>query len=178
MTSLPSRLHTDNPLAQEVFLGQLLDNEHLIVAIKDVDGRYLHISRRLAQIYQEQGIDAIGRTALEALPREMAETINRDDREVIEEAKQQVYEQTFDLGGVQRTFLSTRFVLREQDGSVCGLCVIGSEITERKRLEEALRNAAIGVSGSSGENVRVKVFGLNSNNSSTVLTRALRVHLT
>lgn len=153
MTSLPSRFHANKPFAREVFLGQLLDNEHLIVAIKDIEGRYLHISRRLAQIYEEQGIDAIGHTALEALPREMAETINRDDREVIKEAKQQVYEQTFDLGGVQRTFLSTRFVLRDEDGSVCGLCVIGSEITERKRLEEALRNAAIGVSGSTGENV-------------------------
>ena len=137
----------------EAFLEQLLSSDHLIVALKDREGRYLRISRLLERIWGGLGVDIIGKTAREALPPGIGDVIHRDDCAVLQSQQASVYEQTFPLHGSDRTFLTSRFVLRDAAGRVSGLCVIGGEITERKRYEQALRNAALGVSGARGHEV-------------------------
>ena len=138
-------------LPEGAFLDQLLASEHLIVALKDREGRYVRISRLLERLWERFGVEVIGKTAREALPVGIGDIVHRDDCTVLQTQEANVYEQTFDLDGVDRTFLTSRFVLRDADGKVVGLCVVGGEITERKRYEQALRSAALGVTGARGE---------------------------
>jgi PAS domain S-box-containing protein len=140
----------DALLASELFLEQLLANDHLIVALKDRAGRYQRVSKLLERLWGSLGVDVIGKTAREALPGAIGETVHRDDCAVLQTQQPNVYEQTFTLHGIDRTFLTSRFILRDAAGQVAGLCVVGGEITERKRYEQALRNAALGVSGARG----------------------------
>jgi PAS domain S-box-containing protein len=140
----------DALLASDLFLEQLLAIDHLIVALKDREGRYRRVSTLLERLWGSIGVDVIGKTAREALPGAIGETVHRDDCTVLQTQQPNVYEQTFTLHGIDRTFLTSRFILRDAAGQVAGLCVVGGEITERKRYEQALRNAALGVSGARG----------------------------
>ena len=48
-------------------------------------------------------------------------------------------EETLSVGGRERAYVLHRFPLRAADGSVYGVCGIGTDITERRDREDTLR---------------------------------------
>ena len=108
-THVPAVTSSADPYAGfpgEAFLEQLLSSDHLIVALKDREGRYLRVSRLLERIWGGLGVDIIGKTAREALPPGIGDVIHRDDCAVLQSQQASVYEQTFPLHGNDRTFRS------------------------------------------------------------------------
>ena len=58
------------------------------------------------------------------------------------------FEETADFGDGVQTFLSSKFPLLDSEGDAYAVCGMATDITERKRLEEALSSAALAVSES------------------------------
>ena len=127
---------------------QLLELETLYrtapigLALLDRNLRFLRINHKLAEI-DGMSMDAhIGRTLQEVVP-SVADTIEPLYRRVIETGQSvlqvEIHGTTAAQPGIERDWLVDYYPMKEPDGSVQGVAAIVSEITGRKRAEDALR---------------------------------------
>ncbi|WP_158623377.1 PAS domain-containing protein [Corallococcus sp. CA053C] len=101
---------------------------------KNLEGRYTRINAAGAKLMGRQVEEVLGHTDEELWPDE-ARASMAHDREVLAFRRTLTYEEA--QSG--RVWLSTKGVLRDEQGQVFGLFGISRDISERKRMEEALR---------------------------------------
>ena len=138
----------------EMQLQQILDHSTAsLVWAKDLSGRYMFVNPAVQELTGRTRGEIIGRTDEELLPREVAERIRADDRRVLEERRAIEFEEAVELGGRQRTLLTSKFPLIGPDGAPYAVCGFATDITARKRAEERLQRAALAVSSAGGQKV-------------------------
>ena len=135
----------------ETRLQQVLDNASALVFAKDRQGRYLFVNREFERLAARAADDILGHTDDEVFSPELATRFRYNDLRVLHEKRPIEFEEYGDFGAGMRTYLSAKFPLFDSDGVVYAVCGIATDITERKRLEEALTSAALAVSTSEGE---------------------------
>ena len=141
------------PYLGEVFLDQLLDNSDLLVVIADRGGRFLRVSRRLTRYFEDRGIDPIGKSPAEVFPAQVAAQIVEHNKQVLQNRQMAHFEEQVEVSGSLRSYLCTRLPIFDPEGEVCALCTIATDVTERRRVGEALQHAALGVSASQSDEV-------------------------
>ena len=104
--------------------------------IKDADGRYTQANPVACRYLGARG-DVVGLTDLELLPPEMADLLRKNDREVIRLGQAIVSEEAV---GRWR-FLTSKFPLPDENGSLTHVGGISVEITERAEMEQKLRES-------------------------------------
>ena len=83
-----------------------------------------------------------GKTVYELLPPDVAERRRATDEAVVEGGEPVTIEETVDLEDGTHVFLATVFPLRDERRNTFGVCWIETDITERKRAEDALQRTA------------------------------------
>jgi two-component system cell cycle sensor histidine kinase/response regulator CckA len=111
------------------------------VFVKDLEGRYLLINSAGARFLGLNAADVIGRDDLALLAADAAATVVAHDRHVIASGESETFEEQLTVGGVARTFVSTRSIYRDGSGAAAGLIGIASDVTDIKRLEAQLRQS-------------------------------------
>jgi PAS domain S-box-containing protein len=120
-------------------LQSIIDNSPLVIYAKDDEHRYLLANRELeVQLGLPPG-GALGRRDAELLGAAEAELRRLADQRVIDSGSALEAEETLGAGGRERTYVLHRFPLRSADGSVYGVCGIGTDVTERREREDELR---------------------------------------
>jgi PAS domain S-box-containing protein len=122
-------------------LQAVMDFSPNAVVVKDLSGRYLLINRMLASLLGTSVDAARGKTDEALFAPELAKRHRAIDASVIEKGAPASYEEVFEQNGTRRIFLINKFPLEDNDHHVFGICAIWSDITERKRAEEALRRS-------------------------------------
>ncbi|WP_439816846.1 PAS domain-containing protein [Zavarzinia sp. CC-PAN008] len=113
------------------------------VSMKGRDGRYLLLNASAAQrIGLASVADGLGRTAREVMAPDQADWVERIDRQVLESGEPMTVEEgPHHSEQAGRTFLTTRLPFRDPAGAPVGVLAVARDITERKALEQQLRNA-------------------------------------
>jgi|GEM_PF-4164865 len=119
----------------------ILNQTELVVYTKDVDGRYLFVNRSFELLFDTSFAQVHGLTDYDILPTEAADAVVANDREVLAGEMPLEFEETVDLGGESRVFLSVKFPLTNIDGKVVALCGLSKDITARVEDEVRLRQA-------------------------------------
>ena len=127
------------------FIVAVLDALPDHVYVKDREGRYLLVNRAGLR---ERGLSdlsqVVGRTARDFVPGEVAERMEAEDRAVMDSGRPLVNREAvtnFRGDGEQRWHITTKIPMRDPQGGVSGIVGINRDITDRKRVEIALRES-------------------------------------
>ncbi|MBL6929610.1 MAG: PAS domain-containing protein [Rhodospirillales bacterium] len=126
----------------EGLLRAIIDNCPLVIALKDLDGRFQLINRYAKESSHQYSEAVYGKTGFDFRPRKEAEYSAARDREVIETGKPITYEVWNHLGdGSDHHFLVTKFPVFDESGEMTGVCLASLETTDMKEAEEALKES-------------------------------------
>jgi len=122
----------------EARLQAILDNTTAVVYVKDDEGRYSLINRRFEELFHVTLDQVRGKTDHELFPKEVADEFRTNDEEVLRSGIPLEAEEVVPQEDRMHTYFSVKVPLRDQDGITYAVCGISTDITERKRAEEAL----------------------------------------
>ncbi|QKT03952.1 PAS domain-containing protein [Ectothiorhodospiraceae bacterium 2226] len=124
----------------EARLQAIIDNSPVVLFIKDLQGRYILANRSYLELFKTTADELLGLTDRErALPAEAVAQMQANDRKVIESGEPHDFEESAEIDGESRTYVSTKFPLRDAQGNIYAVCGISTDITDQKRQQEALR---------------------------------------
>ncbi|KYF88326.1 protein kinase, partial [Sorangium cellulosum] len=124
--------------ANQATLQAIVDNSAAVIYLKDREGRHLLVNRHLCSILRLPIEEILGKTNAELWPSEFAEVIDHHDRRVLGAGEPLECEEEVLLEDGPHTYLSVKFPLGDHvmPGVLCG---ISTDITDRKRAEQAER---------------------------------------
>jgi PAS domain S-box-containing protein len=122
-------------------LQTILDATTAVIYMKDAEGHYLFVNRRFRELFGLALEEVVGRLDREVLPPAVASTLHSHDSAALEVRAPREIEELVPDGDGERTWLSLKFPLLDDAGLPYGLCCVATDITERKRAEEALQRA-------------------------------------
>lgn len=134
-------------------LRQIVDNSSAVIYIKDLQGRYCLVNPAFERFFKLPAEQVLGRSDHELFPDAVAERLRANDLSVISLRHSVEFEEQLVLQERSWTYLSSKFPLFDERGQVIAVCGISTDISDRKRVEEALRQVALGVAAASSEEV-------------------------
>jgi PAS domain S-box-containing protein len=135
----------------ETRLQQVLDNTSALVFAKNAQGRYIFVNREFERASGRGAAEILGRQDEAIFPPDLVERFRHNDLRVLREGRSIQFEEVADFGDGPRTYLASKFPLFDADGEAYAVCGMATDITDRKRLEEALTVSALAVSQSDDE---------------------------
>jgi PAS domain S-box-containing protein len=109
------------------------------VFVKDLQGRYLIMNPAGAAFRGQPAEEIIGKTDAELYPPAEARAFQAADRRVIESGEVETFEGEAEREGELRAFLAIKGPLRDASGRIIGVFGISRDVTERHRMERAIR---------------------------------------
>jgi PAS domain S-box-containing protein len=119
-------------------LQALADNLTAIIWVKDLEGRYLLINGAYKKLLDLGRENIIGKSDYDLFPKEQADNFRTVDKRAVAAGAPLQAEETVFFGEGAITFLSMKCALLDVTGKPYALCGISTDITDRKRSEEAL----------------------------------------
>jgi len=125
----------------EARLRAILDNIPGMVFLKDVKGRYLHVNRQFGIVFRMTREQVVGKTDEAIFVPEQAAAFRANDLKVFQAGVPLDFEEVAMHDDGPHTSIVSKFLLHGRDGKPYALCGITTDITDRKRVEVALRQS-------------------------------------
>ena len=122
-------------------LRTILDATTAVIYLKDAEGRYLFVNRQFEKVFGLRRERVMGKLDEEVLPPAAAKTLRGDDLLVVEARAPRELEEIILADDGAHTYISLKFPLLDASDVAYGVCCVATDITERKRVEEALQHA-------------------------------------
>ncbi len=134
--------HQSEGLAKsEAQFKSILENSPAAISLKDTQGRYMLVNRQYKALTPVDTQEIVGKTAADIYPQKNAESILISDQKVLQSGESLETEETFTENGEARDFIAVKFPLYATDGKLYGVGTIATDMTDRKRINEALRRS-------------------------------------
>ena len=143
LRDISERIRVVTELAeQHSFLTDLIEYSGMLIAVKDREGRYDLVNRKWEEVTGLVRKEVIGKSDEELFPYPVGGELRANDLEVIASGQCLETEESIEdeIHG-RRYGISTKFPLKSADGGIKGVCVMSADITERKQMEERVKNA-------------------------------------
>jgi len=120
-------------------LCNIMNNSSTMIFLKDVGGRYLYVNRQYEKIFHVTNATIQGKTDQDIFSKETADAVIKNDQMIIQNGQSMEVEESVPHDDGIHTYISVKFPIRNISGEIYAVCAIATDITERKRVEGALR---------------------------------------
>src|SRR6266850_1764044 len=120
-------------------LQAFTDHSPAMMFLKDVDGRYRFVNRQLLARFGLRREQILGRRDEEVFPGQQAAHFATSDAEVLAKRSAIELEQPIVSGEGERVLMVVKFPVFDAAGAVAGIGGVATDITERKRAEQEVR---------------------------------------
>lgn len=120
----------------EARLRAVLDNSTAIIYVKDPDGRYMLVNRRLEELFHVTQEQVIGKTDHDIFSEEVANAFMENDRKVLDSGMPLELEEVAPHDDGLHTYISVKVPLKNAMGQPYAVCGISTDITRRKLAED------------------------------------------
>lgn len=131
------RLEAQN-LDRQAHFVNVIAHSPALTYIKSVRGDLLLANAAFARAFGVLDTELTGKHMSDILPAELAGEMDARDREALRFDADLTTEEVFSINGVARTYLMTRYPVRNRDGSVYGLCVKAVDVTQLRRDKQMI----------------------------------------
>jgi diguanylate cyclase (GGDEF)-like protein/PAS domain S-box-containing protein len=122
-------------------LQRIIDASPVMIFYKDRKNRFMRVNKALAEATGLPKEEIEGKTAFEVYPQQAA-AVWQDDQEVIASGNPKLgITETIDTALGQRWFQTDKIPYPDKAGQIIGIIGFSVDITDRKRMEEALRDS-------------------------------------
>jgi PAS domain S-box-containing protein len=128
----------DTVAGNEQQLQAILDNTTSIIALKDMDGRYLLVNNRFEQVFDRPRDDVIGQTDHDLFPSYLADAFRATDRRALKALAPVETEEVVPHSDGKHTYLSNRLPLLDPRGEPYAVCTVSADISGRIGVEAEL----------------------------------------
>ncbi len=123
-------------------LQGILDYSPNAIVIKSLEGRYIIVNNGFSAIRHLEPDEARGKSDADLFPPELAQRLRANDADALSTGKAVVTEEVLAEDGEQRVFVVTKFPLLDDENTIYAIGAIWTDISQRKRDEEALAQVA------------------------------------
>ena len=135
------RLTTQRLEASEARLQAFMNNSRSMMFIKDLAGRYLYVNDPFLEAFGVDRFDVVFRSDAEIFPADVAAQFARNDSEALAAGNGIEFEEKARYSdGKEHVSIAHKFPMFDRHGQVIALGGVVTDITERKNLEQALRD--------------------------------------
>ncbi|MFZ1803677.1 MAG: PAS domain S-box protein, partial [Nitrospira sp.] len=120
---------------------QFFENAPNVTCLKDHHGRYLYTNPRFDEVFGFATGMALGKTDEELFSPEQAAQFRSHDQQVLTSGRGQEFEEITQQEDGPHTSLVVKFPVTDAAGHLSALGVIATDVTERNRTQEALRES-------------------------------------
>lgn len=123
-------------------LQAIIEGTSDIVFVKDCEGRYIMINSIGVRMFRKSQKEIVGKTDSEIFPEEEARQFMENDKKAMSSGGLFDAEETVNLQGRAVIFHTIRALHRDHAWKVVGIIGVSRDITERKRMEMEIQEAA------------------------------------
>ncbi len=128
--------------ASEARLRAIFDHAPVTISLRDIDGRYVMVNRRFQEIFGLPEEEIIGRRPQQFYPARFIDEIARAIEQVRRTKSTVISEEGAPTIFGERRYLTTRFPIIDDIGTLSGIGSISVDVTEQRAAEAALRDSA------------------------------------
>jgi PAS domain S-box-containing protein len=119
----------------EAKLRAIVDHSPALISTKDLDGNITLANRHFEVLSGPAPQEFIGRNVYDLFPHDVADELWKNDL-AARGGPVETEETVEHSDGTKHVYLTVKFPLTNEDGTLLGTCAISTDITERKRNEE------------------------------------------
>ncbi|MCF8177882.1 MAG: PAS domain S-box protein [Sulfuritalea sp.] len=120
-------------------LRAMTDNVGIVMFLKDLAGRYLHVNRQYETLFHVTNTAIQGKTDYDIFQKDAADKFVENDQVVIQSGQSFEVEEQVPQDDGMHTYNSVKFPVRNVSGEIYAVCGVATDITERKHQEENTR---------------------------------------
>jgi len=118
-----------------------LEHSPMLIFARDPEGRYLFVNHEYEAMVGRPQAEIVGKTPYDVLPAPIAEQFLTQDRDTLATGTSTIREYSLTLHNRTLVYLKYRFPLYDAQETIYAIAGISTDITTRKRMEEALHES-------------------------------------